>query len=310
MRITVWTLTAVSLMVAYFPALTTTDCLAASKAARTDYGKNYRSPTTMSGKTILIPIGTTFEGRVDTTLSSTKSKAGQAFSIVMSAPVLANGVDVVIPAGSKVLGEVVEAVPSGKVPYKKKVQPKPRGKLRIQLTGLQTPDGVTYPMVASVAGEVDARGGRSRRTPLGTGVAYMGSTASFESVAPGAPGTMRNQRAGQAAKVMKKRDMLKDTLYGLDNERKYHEEALIRSLVLKKRDYWIFEGSPMTVRLDAPFKMGITPANAGVPVTSLEEVEDEEELPASTKRPSGATANSTNAQGNPQAPRSQPDDSF
>jgi hypothetical protein len=296
-------------MMACLPILTVQNTFAASKAKREEFGKNFRSPSTMAGKTVLIPIGTTFEGRVDTTLSSTKSKAGQAFGIIMSAPVLANGVDVIIPAGSKVMGEVVEAVPSGNVPYKKKIQPKPRGKLRIQLTGLQTPDGVTYPMVASVAGEVDSRG-RSRRTPLGTGVAYMGSSSQFEAVAPGAPGTSRNQRAGQAAKVMKRKDMLKDTLYGLDNERKYHEEAMIRSLVLKKRDYFIFEGSPMTVRLDAPFKMGITPHNAGIPVTAVEDEEVEEELPSSTKRPAGATANSTNAQGNPKAPPSQPDESF
>lgn len=305
MRISLLTLTAVSLMVASLPVFTAQPGCAARRVQRTEYDKNFRSPTTMSGKTVLIPIGTTFEGRVDTTLSSTQSHAGQSFNIVMSAPVLANGVDVVIPAGSKILGEVVEAVPSGRVPYKKKVQPKPRGKLRIQLTGLQTPDGVTYPMVASVAGEVDARGG-SRKTPLGTGVAYMGSSASFEAVAPGSPGTARNQRAGQMSKVMKRKEMLKDTIYGLDAERKYHEEALIRSLVLKKRDYWIFEGSPMTVRLNAPFKIGITPHNAGVPVTAVEEEEVQEDLPPSTKRPAGATANS----GNPQAPSSQPEDSF
>lgn len=294
-----------SLMVASLVTTIAPSALAKT-AQRTEFGKNYRAPSSMSGKTVVMPVGTTFEGRVDQTLSSTQSHAGQSFNIIMSSPVLANGVDVLIPAGSKILGEVVEAVPSGRVPYKRKVQPKPRGKLRIQLTGLQTPDGVTYPMVASVAGEVDARGGggRSRKTPLGTSVAYVGSNASFESVAPGAPGTTR-QRPGQAAKVMKKKEMLKDAIYGLDDERKYHEDSLIRSLVLKKRDYFIYEGSPMTVRLNAPFKIGITPQNAGVPVTSLEEEVQEEDLPASTKQ-RGATVGG----GAPQAPRSQPDDSF
>lgn len=293
---------AISLMVASVAAWAPPSLSKTSQ--RTEFGKNYRSPSSMSGKTVVMPVGTTFEGRVDQTLSSTQSHAGQSFNIIMSAPVLANGVDVIIPAGSKIIGEVVEAVPSGRVPYKKKVQPKPRGKLRIQLTGLQTPDGVTYPMVASVAGEVDANGGRSRKTPLGTSVAYMGSSASFESVAPGAPGAAGNrQRSGQAAKVIKKKEMLKDAIYGLDDERKYHEEALIRSLVLKKRDYFIYEGSPMTVRLNAPFKIGITPHNAGVPVTAVEDEVQEEDLPAATKQTVAPRG------GNPQAP-SAPDESF
>ncbi len=71
--------------------------------------------TNLEGKTILLPIGTTLEGRMDSTISSGHSKEGDRFTIGMSTPVLANGSDVIIPAGSQIMGEVVEAIASGKI---------------------------------------------------------------------------------------------------------------------------------------------------------------------------------------------------
>ncbi len=258
---------------------------AAQRGRRTaDPNLMYRAPNTMHGKTVLIPIGTTWEGRIDTTISSLRSHPGQAFSIILSSPVLLNGVDVIVPAGSHVMGEVVEAISADRVPHDKH-EPKQliRGKLRVQLSGLRTPDGVTYPLVASLSGEVAGRGG-GRGTPLGTGVAYVGSSASFEAVAPGMADRAR-YRPGTAPRVTSRRDLLKDQLLGMGDERVKVDDSSIRSLVLNHRDYFIYEGSPLTVKLNAPFKIGMTPPGMGVPITPVtDELPAEDSLPPPSRK--------------------------
>ncbi len=231
----------------------------------------YRGAQTMHGKTLIIPIGVDFEGRIDHTIGSECSRPGEKFEIEISSPVLGNGTEVLIPAGSAVVGEVVECIPSSKLPHQKGF-PKPTGKLRVQLAGLRTPDGVTYPMVASLAGETIARGGggggRGRRggmeaanTHLGHGVAYVGTQAGFEAVAPGAASRLRS-RPGQPPKLVTPNDIMRDAIYGsgqagtASNTGHQH----IRSLVKKNFNLWILAGSPLSIRIDAPFKMGIAPA--------------------------------------------------
>jgi len=119
----------------------------------------YRGAQTMHGKTVIIPIGIDFEGRIDHTIGSAVSKQGEKFEVEVSSPVLANGTDVLIPAGSAVIGEVVECIPSARLPHTKGF-PKPTGQLRVQLSGLRTPDGVTYPSQAA------GGGARARSVPI------------------------------------------------------------------------------------------------------------------------------------------------
>ncbi len=227
----------------------------------------YRGAHTMHGKTVIIPIGVDFEGRIDHTIGSSVSKPGERFEVEVSSPVLANGTDVLIPAGSSVIGEVVECIPSSRLPHQKGF-PKPTGKLRVQLSGLRTPDGVTYPMVASLAGETQAQGGggRGRRgmeranTHLGHGVAYVGTQASFEAVAPGAAQRFRT-KPGQPPKVVTPQDIMRDAIYGNGQAGSPMSGiSHIRSLVKKNSNLWIVQGSPLSIRIDAPFKMGIAPA--------------------------------------------------
>ncbi len=265
-----------------------TEAAFADRVKRTDGNTYYRAPNNAGGKTIVIPIGTTFEGRISNTVSSAKSHPGQGFEIVMSSPVLANGIDVVIPAGSAIIGEVVEAVPSSSLPRKKR-QPPPRGKLRVQLNGLRTPDGVSYPMVASLAGEV---GGRSNnnRTPMGTGVAYMGSAASFEAVGPGMSKLGRGGNGRHGPELVKRRELLKDEIYGLGEQTK-DEDTQIRSLVVRRHDYWIDSGSPLTVRLAAPLKLAVTKPGEGAPLGSVED-RSAEDLPAPSLRRQSAPESS------------------
>jgi hypothetical protein len=244
---------------------------------RSDPNEFYRPASTLSGKTVLIPIGTTFEGRINTSLSSTKSRAGQSFAIILSSPILANGTDVLIPAGSQVLGEVVEAVPASRVP-RQKGEPKHRGKLRIQVSSLRTPDGITYPLVASLVGESGVNKHSTRRVPLGTSVSYMGSSSSFEAVAPNMSEKVRSRHTGRTPKVVRKQDMLMDPILGLNRESGWQDrdsDFTIRSLVLKKLDYYIYEGSPLTVKLSAPLKMGITAPVMGEPIQPVDEKANE-----------------------------------
>lgn len=226
------------------------------KNQRVDNEQYYRPPSSFAGKSVLIPIGTTFEGRIDSTISSSKSQAGLRFTIIMSSPVLANGSEVIIPAGAQMIAEVVEAIPASSLPRQKGMAP-PRGKLRVQITGLRMPDGTTYPLVASLAGEVSGRSGH-QSTPLGTGVAYVGSSTSFESVGPGARGS---RRPDGRSPVVSKQEMLKNELYGLDRTNKQDQGAQIRSLTLRNRDYYIYSGSPLTIRLNAPLKITVSSGN-------------------------------------------------
>lgn len=249
----------------------------------------YRAPSSTHGKTILIPIGTMWEGRIDTTISSTRSRPGTAFSITMSSPVLLNGTEVVVPAGSSIIGEVVEAVPASNVP-KKLGQDKRtvRGKLRVQVSGLRTPDGVTHPLVASLVGEVDIlrQGEGVPDRPMGTGVAYMGSSSSFEAVDVNRSKT-RNTYGDRRPPVVKKSELLADPILGAGEEGYKKDRLSIRSLVLKNRDYWIYAGSPLTVRLQAPFKIGIAAPGMGAPVGAMTEIPDE--LPPPTRASAGGS---------------------
>jgi len=229
-------------------------------AAESNSDENYRAPSTVQGKTIFIPAGSTFEGRIDTRIGSSVSRPGQRFALAMSSPVLANGVDVLIPAGSQILGEVVEAISSGRQPHPKGTV-KPTGKLRIQINGLRLPDGTNYPLVASLVGESAGRYGAR----LGSGVGYVGSAASFEAVAPGSAQRYGGRSRGRGPNVVTREQMLRDPLYGQSRDQNWEQSgASIRSLVKRGYELYIDQGSPLSVRLDAPLKMVLgqsTPAS-------------------------------------------------
>lgn len=255
---------------------------------KNDPNEFYRAPSSVHGKTILVPIGTTWEGRISTTISSARSKPGTAFDITMSSPVLLNGTEVVVPAGSAIVGEVVEAVPASSVP-RQLMQDKRlvRGKLRIQISGLRTPDGVTHPLVASIAGEVDPSDGNwtDYKPPLGTSVGYVGSSGSFEAVNINRSKTSRYEQGDRRPPVITKKDLLNDPILGAGEDGYRKDRLTIRSLVLKGRDYYIYSGSPITVRLQAPFKISVGSPGMGAPIGNVREVDDQ--LPPPTKASAG-----------------------
>jgi hypothetical protein len=206
----------------------------------------------MKGKTILLPAGTTLEGRMDRTISSSNSRQGQRFNIVLASPMLWGGSDVAIAAGSQIVGEVVEAIPAGKQ-KKVKGMPKPIGMLRVQITALITPDGASYPMVGSLAGERVVQNRRGKPNPnLGGGIGYVGSQANFDAVAPQG----RAGGNGRTPQVVLRPDLAKNPLYGTDLGGAAGEPH-IRSLVMRKQDLVIAGGSPVTVQLNAPLKLNL-----------------------------------------------------
>ena len=207
--------------------------------------------TSNVGRTVMIPAGTMFEGRIDQTIGSKQSHAGQKFLVTMASPALGNGQDVIIPAGAQFLGEVVEALSSSHLPHKKGFN-KPVGKLRVTITGLRIPDGSTFAVVASFV--KDAKGSPE----LGTGVAYVGTQASFNQLYPrgGGPGTR------QTGGLVGKDAMLKNALYGdpdKDKNNNNGQQNQIRSLLKKGNEVYIENGSPMSIRLDAPLRISLAP---------------------------------------------------
>lgn len=219
--------------------------------------------TSSQGRTIMIPAGTTFEGRIDTTLSSKKSRAGERFNVILSSPLLANGSDVLIPAGAMVIGEVVEAMASSHQPHEKKEHPS--GKLRVQITALKMPDGTTYPLVGSFIGETTGKGSSKKINPnLGTGVAYIGSQSNFNAVYPSASRQQGGNHKGP--QLITRKQMMDDPLLGdPDKKDQYGPPPTIRSLVKDHYDLFIHEGSPMSIRLDAPLKIALAPIGGMTP---------------------------------------------
>ncbi len=231
-----------------------------AQSRQEDPEKYFRSPNTLHGKTVLIPIGSHIEGRMNKTISSKTSKQGEKFSIEITSPVLANGTDVIIPIGSKIIGEVVEAIPASKQKHPRGT-PKPSGKLRTSLTLIQTPDGMSRPLVASIAGEFLATGSgrlQPNQDLQNPSLGYAGSGASFAAVHP----SMNKRNYGnQGPKVVTKRDYWQDPVLGVERYgRSQRGTPVIRSMIKKGRDIYIMSGSPLSIKIDAPLQISVAPS--------------------------------------------------
>ncbi len=95
------------------------------------------------------------------------------------------------------------------------------GKLRVQINALKMPDGMTYPMVASLVGEEAIassyyQAGNVINPVRGSGVAYVGTPTGFQSVQPGK--AHYNPRTGMS-QVVTKNEMLNDPIWGREREK-------------------------------------------------------------------------------------------
>lgn len=214
----------------------------------------YQKPTSLSGKVVVIPSGFVFEGRISKTIGSAASRPGDRFTIEVFSPVMANGTEVLIPSGAEISGEVVEAISSSRQP-KERGMPRPLGKLRTQLMTITLPDGASFPVVASLAPDSanDPRGAGGLKSRQSS-VAYVGSEAGFNAVNPALQGRGTRDRNGRLA-VIKKDDFLRDEILGNSQQRNQTFNGPVRALVKKGRDLYIYSGSSLSIRLDAPLKM-------------------------------------------------------
>lgn len=210
-------------------------------------------------KYIVLPAGTTFEGRIDSTIGSAASHSGERFTITIANPILANGMDVLIPAGSQVVGEVVEAIPSRAFPHDKQTPPT-QGKLRIQLNALRTTEGITYPLVASLVADA----GRDNNGEQTGGVGYVGDASNFEAVKLG-----KNDRRRNNGGVANREEVLRDPIYGMDKSNN-RQSGHIRSLVRRGADLFIDSGAPLVIKLNAPFRVSLNRSNLDVPLNNSE----------------------------------------
>ncbi|HNB16671.1 MAG TPA: hypothetical protein PLC15_14910 [Candidatus Obscuribacter sp.] len=235
-------------------------------------GDFYKSSGGVSGKTAILPIGTSFEGRIQSTIGSTQSRAGERFAIEISAPVLGNGTEVLIPTGAQIVGEVVEAIPSSRQPRPKEKRINPLGKLRTQLMSLQMPNGMSYPIVASISGDIvhSKYGTYQGLSGHKSSVGYVGTQAGFDAVNP----ALRSQKRNGQLTVMKREDLLRDPILGEDIKGgDTGQKKVVRSLVKKGRDLYIYSGSPITIRLDAPLKLsyGASAGRSSIDLTADED---------------------------------------
>lgn len=110
---------------------------------------------------VSVPAGTRFDVELTSTLSSSTSAPGETFRVRVAEDVMEDG-EVAIPAGSEILGEVVEAVSPRKIGG--------QAKLELRFTDLVLPSGTTVPIEASVVQQGRNETGRDAAT-IGGGAA-------------------------------------------------------------------------------------------------------------------------------------------
>ena len=151
------------------------------------YGEPQNKP--LQGRVVVAPSGARFDATLVSTLSSGINRVGDIVTASVSNP-LVIGSDVVIPSGSQVIGQVVNAVPA------QRFMAGSGGLLEIRFTSIQTPDGQRYPVSATVDTtqfKLQAETGGSRlakgvgKAAVGAGLGAALGTA-IGAIAGGMPG--------------------------------------------------------------------------------------------------------------------------
>ena len=143
----------------------------------------------LRGRVVVAPGGSRFDAALVTTLSSGINRVGDIVTATVSNPLVV-GSDVVIPNGSQIIGQVVNAIPSSRF------MAGAGGVLETRFTSIQTPDGQRYPLSASVDTtqfKLQAETGGSRvakgvgKAAVGAGLGAALGTA-IGAIAGGMPG--------------------------------------------------------------------------------------------------------------------------
>ncbi len=118
----------------------------------------------------IVPAGETLTIRLDQALSSKTNQAGQKFEGTLDADLRVNDT-LVAPAGSRVIGRITEAVPSGKV--------KGKAKMALELTGLEVAGNVYDISTRTLAFEAQGTGKEdAKKVGIASGIgAIIGAIA-------------------------------------------------------------------------------------------------------------------------------------
>jgi hypothetical protein len=104
----------------------------------------------LQGQITYVPVGTTVDASLTSPIDSAVAKAGDLFSAKLYAPVYMNG-DLVLPAGTTLEGNITAADKSGHVGS--------NGLITMRLTGAVTPDGIRYPLSATITANQPGKDG-------------------------------------------------------------------------------------------------------------------------------------------------------
>ncbi len=159
-----------------------------------DFGTAARSVEELAALGTAPAEGSLLEAWLADEVSSATAKRGTPVEAIITKPLFSPEQKLVIPANSKVVGEVVKAKPAGKLHH--------NGHLRVVLARIELPDGVLRPVRASLTGiEVDraaglaldaeggarARDGKARYASTALSIAIAAMAAQPDYTEPGTP---------------------------------------------------------------------------------------------------------------------------
>ena len=128
---------------------------------------NNNAPSYLQGRVAVLEAGTHFEAKLRNTIDSGSTQPGEAVEATLSEPIYSGNVQV-IPAGSKVQGEVTNVISAKRFHFGA------NGKVDIKFTQIETPDGRRFPLSASVDSNKIRLTGGTTAGRVGKGVMTAG----------------------------------------------------------------------------------------------------------------------------------------
>ncbi len=111
------------------------------------YSSPSNTPTTLDtlkGRITTVPVGTAFQVITDDSLNSKRSMVGEIFKATLNQPISVNG-DIIIPAGSEVIGQITYLQEAGRIGK--------NAKMEIKFTSIKPLYGNKVPIIAKVLTE-------------------------------------------------------------------------------------------------------------------------------------------------------------
>jgi len=155
----------------------------------------YAQPGYLQGGVAIVAAGTSMQASLKNSIDSGSSQPGEEITAVLSAPLYSGGQQVV-PAGSKLVGQITNVVSAARFKFGA------NGKVDIRFTAVETPDGRRFPLSASIdTSQLNLSGGTTKGR-IGKGLATTavgaGAGALFGTALGPIVGATSDGRAGKA----------------------------------------------------------------------------------------------------------------